>query len=58
MAEKVEGQDDSEMILYVITPTPMMKWMEAFKQQNITIRPDLVELVPSCDLNPEKSYYY
>jgi hypothetical protein len=58
MKAKVQGQNDRDMILYVITPTPMMKWMTNFKEQNITVRPDLIELVPSCDLNPEKNYYY
>jgi hypothetical protein len=58
MKAKIESNDDSDIILYVITPTPMMKWMETFKANNITVRPDLIELVPSCDLNPEKNYYY
>ena len=44
--------------MYVITPTPMMGWMELFKKENIENRPDLLEIVPSNKLNPEKFYYY
>jgi hypothetical protein len=44
--------------MYVVTPYPMMKWMLAFVKDNIFNRPDLLEIIPSTKLNPEKSYYY
>ena len=48
---------DKRTKLYIVTPTPMMKWMEEFRQDSLK-HPELVELVPSNTLNPEKSYYY
>ena len=38
--------------LYVITPTPMMAWMEIFVRDSLHF-PDMVVLVPSKNLNPE-----
>jgi hypothetical protein len=43
--------------LYVVTPTPMMAWMELFVSDSLK-RPDLVVLVPSKSLNSEDRYYY
>jgi len=44
--------------LFVVTPTPMMKWMEHFKKESLKHAPDMVEFVPSNTLNPENFYYY
>ena len=34
-----------------------MRWVEKYKDEILT-HPELVELIPSSDLNPEDSYYY
>ena len=44
-------------ILYVITPSPMMEWMEAFVDDSIKDKSNIV-LIPSKQLNPESNYYY
>ena len=31
-SKKIEGEDDSDKTLYVITPTPMLSWMKLFKE--------------------------
>jgi ribonuclease BN (tRNA processing enzyme) len=43
--------------LYVVTPTPMMSWMELFVSDSLRF-PEMVVLVPSKNLNPENQYYY
>ena len=43
--------------LYVITPTLMLTWVQEFVQDSLK-RPEMVVLIPSCDLNPEGAYYY
>lgn len=49
--------EDKRTKLYIVTPTPMMKWMEGFRRDDLK-HPELVELVPSNTLNPEETYYY
>ena len=58
LPEKDESIDHSDLTLSVITPYPMMKWMLQFVEDNIFNRPDLLEIIPSTKLNPEKAYYY
>ena len=48
---------DLENKLYVMTPTPMMEWMKLFVSDSLKY-PQMVVLVPSSSLNPEKVYYY
>lgn len=43
--------------MYVVTPSPMMQWMEDFVNDSLRF-PEMVVLVPSKNLNPEESYYY
>ena len=43
--------------LYVVTPSPMMKWMQLYVQDSLK-HPEMVMLVPSENLNPEDQYYY
>ena len=43
--------------LYVVTPSPMMEWMELFVADSLK-HPEMVVLVPSKNLNPEDKYYY
>ena len=49
---------ESNSKLYIITPTPLMEWMQTYKDENITNRPDLIEFIHSKDLNAEDFYYY
>ena len=53
MAE--EGAAENK--IYVVTPSPMMSWMEAFVGESLK-HPGLVVLVPAENLNPENEYYY
>lgn len=48
---------DASNKLYVVTPTPMMAWMEMFVKDSLRF-PEMVVLVPSKNLNPENQYYY
>lgn len=48
---------DESQKLYVVTPSPMMKWMELFVSDSLK-HPDMVVLVPSKSFNPESNYYY
>ena len=48
------GATDS---IYVITPSPMLEWMQLFVTDSLT-NPELVHLIPSHTLNPESSYFY
>ena len=50
-------EGEAENKIYVVTPSPMMSWMEAFAVENLK-RPGLVVLVPAENLNPENTYYY
>jgi len=43
--------------LYIVTPSPMMEWMEQFRLDSLRY-PEMVELVLSSDLNPETDLYY
>ena len=43
--------------MYVVTPAPMMSWMEIFVNDSLKF-PSMVVLVPSSSLNPEDQYYY
>ena len=52
----LEKFDENEK-LYVVTPTPMMSWMELFVKDSLRF-PEMVVLVPSKNLNPENQYYY
>jgi len=49
-------KDDNNAI-YVVVPSPMMEWMQAFVDDSI-IYPKNVRLVQSKFLNPEQVYYY
>jgi hypothetical protein len=51
-------RNDHDLKLYIVTPTPMMGWMEQFKKDQCVNRPDLLELIPSTQFNPESYYYY
>ncbi len=42
--------------MYIVTPTPMMEWMNIFKKE--LNYPEMVVLIPSEDLNPEPIKYY
>ena len=53
----MNDEDDGKNKLYVVTPTPMMEWMQAFVDDQIQHKANIV-LVPSKELNPEKAYYY
>lgn len=48
---------DPKNKIYIVTPTPMLEWMRIFVNDSLNY-PDMVELVPSKNLNPESSYYY
>ena len=50
-------QLNPEETMYVVTPTPMMEWMELFVSDSITHKSKIC-LVPSKNLNPEPNYYY
>lgn len=52
----LEGFDEKNKF-YVITPSPMMTWMELFVKDSLKY-PEMVVLVPSKNLNPENNYYY
>jgi ribonuclease BN (tRNA processing enzyme) len=43
--------------LFVVTPSPMMPWMQAFVSDTL-LHPDQTILVQSKHLNPEQCYYY
>ena len=43
--------------IYVITPSPMMDWMEEFVRNHL-VHKNKVILIPSKYLNPEQCYYY
>ena len=43
--------------LFVVTPSPMMKWMQLYVQDSLE-HPEKVVLVPSENLNPEEHYFY
>lgn len=44
-------------ILYVVTPSPMMEWMQAYVDDQIRDKSN-VKLIPSKYFNPEQCYYY
>lgn len=43
--------------LFVVTPSPMMKWMQLYVSDSLN-HPEMVVLVPSENLNPEELYFY
>jgi hypothetical protein len=47
----LEKQDENNK-LYVVTPPPMMAWMEMFVKDSLQF-PNMVVLVPNNNLNPE-----
>ena len=55
--DKLITKNDPDNKLYIVTPTPMMEWMEIFRQNDLRY-PEMVVLVPSNTLNPEKEKYY
>jgi hypothetical protein len=55
--DKLITKVDPTNKLYIVTPTPMMGWMEIFKNESLRY-PEMVELVPSNELNPEPIKYY
>jgi hypothetical protein len=52
----LKGYDENNK-LYIVTPSPMMEWMEQFRQDYLKY-PEMVVLVPSLSLNPETEMYY
>ena len=44
-------------ILYVVTPSPMMEWMQVYVDDSIRDKSN-VKLIPSKYFNPEQFYYY
>lgn len=45
-------QEDEKNKMYVVTPAPMMSWMELFVKDSLKF-PNMIVLVPSDSLNPE-----
>lgn len=43
--------------MYVMLPSPMMEWMQLFVADSLKF-PEMVVLLPTAALNPEKVYYY
>lgn len=43
--------------MYVVTPIPMIDWMEMYVQDQLE-NPECFVLVHSHELNPETNYYY
>ena len=52
----LEGESEDHK-MYVVTPAPMMAWMELFVNDSLKY-PSMVVLVPTSSLNPEDKYYY
>jgi hypothetical protein len=50
--DKLIKKFDEDNKLYIVTPTPMMGWMEQFRSNDLRY-PEMVVLVPSNSLNPE-----
>lgn len=50
-------EHDQSNKLYVVVPSPMMKWMEEFRANQLRF-PSMVVYVNSRNLNPEKVWYY
>jgi len=56
--DQLHGENpDKADKLYVVTPSPMMDWMKLFVSDSLK-HPEMVELVPSKNFNPESQYYY
>lgn len=55
--DKLIEKFDENNKLYIVTPHPMMDWMELFRNENLRY-PEMVVLVPSKSLNPEPIKYY
>lgn len=55
--DKLIKEYDPNNKLYIVTPTPMLEYMD--KVRNMVLKyPDMVVLVPSNDLNPEPQLYF
>mmetsp|Transcript_29504 Transcript_29504/g.21956 ORF Transcript_29504/g.21956 Transcript_29504/m.21956 type:complete len:155 (+) Transcript_29504:78-542(+) len=50
-------KEDPSNKLYLIAPIPLLDWLTSFKQQFLRF-PDMVEIIPSNILNPEKEQFY
>ena len=55
--DKLFSEFDQNNKLYIVTPTPMLEWMDEFRTEQLRF-PEMVELVPSNTLNPEPELYY
>ena len=50
-------EHDENNKIYVVLPTPLIKWMIEFRQTQLRF-PQMVEYVNARDFNPEKVQYY
>ena len=50
-------KDDDQNKMFVVTPAPMMSWMQIFVNDSLKF-PNMVVLVPTTSFNPEDQYYY
>ena len=55
--EKLFSQIDLDNKLYIVVPTPMVDFIEHVRSSYLKY-PEMVVVVPSNDLNPEKAAYY
>ena len=55
--EKLFSQIDLDNKLYVVIPTPMLEFIDHIRTSYLKY-PEMVVIVPSNDLNPEKTAYY
>jgi hypothetical protein len=55
--DKMFNEVDLNNKLYIVTPKPMFQYMDEFRLHSLRY-PEMVVLVKSRDLNPEKVYYY
>lgn len=55
--DKLIESDDGQCPIYVVTPSPMMVWMQLFVQDSIKNKTN-TKLIVSKNLNPESCYYY
>lgn len=55
--DKLITEYNADNKLYIVTPGPMMDWMELCRNDNLRF-PEMVVLVPSSSLNPEPFFYY
>mmetsp|Transcript_20879 Transcript_20879/g.28857 ORF Transcript_20879/g.28857 Transcript_20879/m.28857 type:complete len:173 (-) Transcript_20879:588-1106(-) len=55
--ENLLTEHDENNKLYVVIPTPMMKWMEEFRTKQLRL-PNMVVYINTRSFNPEKVWYY